>query len=69
MHCLCRKLCRMDVLNQQRNTAGNYDGQLPGENPVACDSGHILYNLNIGTYLFNVQASDVTVRTSLPVTI
>jgi hypothetical protein len=51
----------MSVVSQRQNTAGSYGGHAAAQNPVPCDSGSIQYNLNMGTYTFAVQASDVTV--------
>jgi len=52
----------MTVVSQQQKTAGSYGGSAASQNPVPCDSGRVLYNLNMGTYSFTVQASDFAVR-------
>ena len=55
----------MRAVKEKANTAGRNPGQSASQNPVACDSGQILYNLNLGSYEFSVQTTDSAVSNLL----
>ena len=51
----------MMAATETAHTAGKNAGQTASQNPVACDDGNILYNLNMGYYEFSIQTTDLKV--------
>lgn len=51
----------MQAISEVAHTAGKSSGQPASPNPVACDNGQVLYNLNLGSFEFSVQTTDSAV--------